>query len=472
MPRIRPMLSCLMLAMLLLPLQSPPAAVAQDAADRVQREWKGDLGEMLEQRRPIRVLVVYNRTNFFIEEGVVRGLEADMMRAWEEWLGKRHAKELVRLVFVPVTFADLVPALLDGRGDVIAAGLTVTAERSKEVAFAAPYRTGVTAVAVGGPRSRALKTADELSGRKVSVVEGTSYAEHLADLSGALKRKGLAPVKIVKADPVLATEDLLEMASKGMIEYTAADVFMAEAWTKAFPKLRLFPDAVIHADGRLAWGVRPDCPELKASLSEFAATVRQGTLLGNMFFKRYYVNEDFVANPTDSGEIGKLRPLAELFRKYGREYGFDWLKIAAMAYQESRFDMNRKSSAGAVGIMQIKPSTAAEMGVKDISTPDGNVHAGVAYLRYLCDRYFSDVDEDAKMDFALAAYNAGPARITQVRKKAREMGLDPDRWFGNAEWAAFALIGRETTAYVAHVQMYYAAYKASEDILLKRRDAM
>ena len=192
MPRIRPMLSCLMLAMLLLPLQSPPAAVAQDAADRVQREWKGDLGEMLEQRRPIRVLVVYNRTNFFIEEGVVRGLEADMMRAWEEWLGKRHAKELVRLVFVPVTFADLVPALLDGRGDVIAAGLTVTAERSKEVAFAAPYRTGVTAVAVGGPRSRALKTADELSGRKVSVVEGTSYAEHLADLSGALKRKGPA----------------------------------------------------------------------------------------------------------------------------------------------------------------------------------------------------------------------------------------------------------------------------------------
>lgn len=462
----------LMLLFLVLTLTLPPAAVAGDAVERVQRKWKGDLGKIIELHRPIRVLVVYNRTNFFIEEGVVRGLEADMMRAWEDWLGKRHKKEMVRLVFVPVTFAELVPALLDGRGDVIAAGLTVTGERSREVAFAAPYRTGVAEVVVGGPRSRAPESVDALSGRKVSVVEGTSYAEHLAALNGTLKGKGLAPVKVVGADPYLATEGLLEMAAKGMIEYTVADRFIADIWSKAFPGLRLFPDATLHADGKLAWGVRPDSPELRASLSEFAATVRQGTLLGNMFFKRYYVNEAFIANPTAPGEIGKLEPLAGLFRKYGGEYDFDWLKVGAMAYQESRFDMSRKSSAGAVGIMQIKPSTAADMGVKDISTPDGNIHAGVAYLRYLCDRYFSDVDEDAKMDFALAAYNAGPARIMQVRKKAREMGLDPDRWFGNAEWAAFALIGRETTAYVAHVQMYYAAYKASEHILLKRREAL
>jgi membrane-bound lytic murein transglycosylase MltF len=173
-------------------------------------------------------------------------------------------------------------------------------------------------------------------------------------------------------------------------------------------------------------------------------------------------------------EIGKLRPMASLFRKYAGMYGFDWLKIAAMAYQESRFDMARKSSAGAVGVMQIKPSTAAgpQVGIKDVSTLENNIHAGVKYLRFLVDNYFSDVAPAARMDFALAAYNAGPNRIAQVRGRAREMGLDPDLWFGNCEWAAFDLIGRETTAYVAHVQMYYAAYKGAEQILLKRRQAL
>jgi membrane-bound lytic murein transglycosylase MltF len=460
-------LACLLAAALLAPAQGAELS-------RVQQTWKGDLPKIIESHRPIRVLVVYNRTNFFMKEGVMRGLEADMMNAYEKHLTTVYPKELVRLVFVPVPVNELFPALLDGRGDIAAAALTVTEERSRQADFAAPYRTGVTEIAVGGPKSPALASAEDLSGRKVSVLAGSSYGEHLADLNARLKRQRRKPVRIVNADPYLATEDLLEMAARGMVSYTVADRFLADLWQRVFPNLRLYPDAAVHTDGKLAWAVRKDCPELRKSLSEFAATVRQGTLLGNMFFKRYYGNDDFVSDPTTPVEIGKLRPMAELFRKYAKMYDFDWLKIAAMAYQESRFDMNRKSSAGAVGIMQIKPSTAAgaQVGIKDVYTLENNIHAGVKYLRYLVDNYFSDVDSAARMDFALAAYNAGPNRIIQVRKRAVEMGLDPRRWFGNCEWAAFDLIGRETTGYVAHVQMYYAAYKGAEDILLKRREAM
>jgi membrane-bound lytic murein transglycosylase MltF len=460
-------LACLLAAALLAPAQGAELS-------RVQQTWKGDLPKIIESHRPIRVLVVYNRTNFFMKEGVMRGLEADMMNAYEKHLATVYPKELVRLVFVPVPVNELFPALLDGRGDIAAAALTVTEERSRQADFAAPYRTGVTEIVVGGPKSPALASAEALSGRKASVLAGSSYAEHLGDLNGRLKRQRRKPVRIVNADPYLATEDILEMTARGMTPYTVADHFLAALWQKVFPNLRLYPDAAVHTDGKLAWAVRKDCPELRKSLSEFAATVRQGTLLGNMFFKRYYENDDYVSDPTTPVEIGKLRPMADLFRKYAKMYDFDWLKIAAMAYQESRFDMNRRSSAGAVGIMQIKPSTAAgpHVGIKDVHTLDNNIHAGVKYLRYLVDNYFSDVDPAARMDFALAAYNAGPNRITQVRKRAVEMGLDPRRWFGNCEWAAFDLIGRETTGYVAHVQMYYAAYKGAEDILLKRREAM
>ncbi|EGB15531.1 Lytic transglycosylase catalytic [Pseudodesulfovibrio mercurii] len=442
--------------------------------DRVRQTWKGDLPQIIENHRPIRVLVVYNRTNFFMKEGAMRGLEADMMRAYEEHLAKTYKKELVRLVFVPVPMKELFPALLDGRGDIAAAALTVTEERSRVADFATPYRTGVNEIVVGGPRSAAVADADALSGRRLTVLAGSSYAEHLADLNAGLKKRKRAPARVTDADPYLATEDLLEMAARGMIPYTVADNFLADLWQKVYPKLRLYPDAAIHRDGRLAWAVRKNCPELRRSLSEFAATVRQGTLLGNMLFKRYYENDDFVTDPTTQVEIGKLRSMAKLFQKYAEMYDFDWLKIAALAYQESRFDMNRKSAAGAVGVMQIKPSTAAgpQVGIKDVYTLENNIHAGVKYLRFLVDNYFLDVAPSARMDFALAAYNAGPARIMQVRKRAAEMGLDPKRWFGNCEWAAFDMIGRETTGYVAHVQMYYAAYKGTEEILVKRREAM
>jgi membrane-bound lytic murein transglycosylase MltF len=460
------------LACLIVASSLAPARAAE--LSRVRQSWKGDLPEILRAHRPIRVLVVYNRTNFFMKEGVMRGLEADMMSAYEKHLAEVHKKELVRLVFVPVPVKELFPALLDGRGDIAAAALTVTEERSRQADFADPYRTGVTEIVVGGPKSPALASAEDMSGRKASVLAGSSYAEHLADLNARLKKQRKKPVRIQNADPYLATEDLLEMAARGMVPYTVADHFLADLWRKVFPKLQLYPDAAVHTDGKLAWAVRKDCPELRRSLSEFAATVRQGTLLGNMFFKRYYENNDFVTDPTTQVAIGKLQPMARLFRKYAEMYGFDWLKIAAMAYQESRFDMDRKSSAGAVGVMQIKPSTAAgpQVGIDDVTTLDGNIHAGVKYLRYLVDNFFSDVDPKARMNFALAAYNAGPNRIIQVRKRAEEMGLDPTRWFGNCEWAAFDLIGRETTGYVSHVQMYYAAYKGAENILLKRREAM
>lgn len=446
---------------------------APDSLERVSRPWKGDLSQILEKRRPLRVLVSYNRTNFFMVDGMMRGLEADLLNAYEKFLVKKHKREMVRMVFVAVPFDELFTALLDGRGDIAAAGLTITRDRAKEAAFAAPYRTGVEEILVGGFRSRIVDSVERLSGRRVHVMAGSSYEEHLKRFNKTLDKQGLDPIKIIQADPNLVTEDLLEMVAYGIIEYTFADSHIAHVWKEAVPGLRLFPDVTLHTGGKLAWAVRPSSPELKKSLSQFAATVQRGTLLGNMFFKRYYENDQYVSNPLATEDIGNLKPMADIFKKYAKMYDFDWLKIAALAYQESRFDMNRKSNQGAVGVMQIKPSTAGDprIDIKDVYTLENNIHAGVKYLRMLCDNYFQNVHPDARVDFALAAYNAGPARIMGLQKKAAQMGLDPKRWFGNVEWAAFNAIGRETPAYVAHVQMYYAAYKASAQVLLQREEA-
>jgi len=158
------------------------------------------------------------------------------------------------------------------------------------------------------------------------------------------------------------------------------------------------------------------------------------------------------------------------FRKYGEQYGFDWLLIAAQAYQESGLNPKARSPAGAVGVMQVRRATAKEMGIPNIADVEQNVHAGVKYMAHLRDRYFDDPEITAanQWDFALAGYNAGPARVQKWRKKARASGLDPNRWFANVELIALREIGRETVRYVRNINKYYVAYKLTSDILEKR----
>jgi membrane-bound lytic murein transglycosylase MltF len=138
--------------------------------------------------------------------------------------------------------------------------------------------------------------------------------------------------------------------------------------------------------------------------------------------------------------------------------------VAAQSYQESRLDQSLRSPAGAIGVMQLLPTTAADpnVDIPNIEVVENNVHAGVKYLRFIHDRYFADSPGMSRLDqglFSFAAYNAGPARVALLRGKAEKMGLDPDVWFRNVEIVASQDIGRETVQYVANIYKYYIAYQ-------------
>jgi membrane-bound lytic murein transglycosylase MltF len=154
----------------------------------------------------------------------------------------------------------------------------------------------------------------------------------------------------------------------------------------------------------------------------------------------------------------------------------DWLLVAALAYQESRIDQSIKSPAGAVGVMQLLPSTAAgdPINIPDIEKIESNIHAGVKYLRWLHDRYFKDekMDRLNKGLFTFASYNAGPARVAKLRLQALEMGLDPNVWFNNVEVVAAKKIGRETVQYVSNIYKYYIAYRLIVDKLQIKREVV
>jgi membrane-bound lytic murein transglycosylase MltF len=168
-------------------------------------------------------------------------------------------------------------------------------------------------------------------------------------------------------------------------------------------------------------------------------------------------------------QLGELR---ELFIRYADQYGFDWLAIAALSFQESRLDHTLKSAAGAVGLMQVMPETAEAppIEIPNIQEVEGNIHAGVKYMAFLRDNYFNDagISPAAKVDFSLAAYNAGPNRVNRLRRVAKRAGLNPNIWFGNVEQMARRSIGRETVEYVANVNKYYIAYKLGFGLLQER----
>jgi membrane-bound lytic murein transglycosylase MltF len=149
--------------------------------------------------------------------------------------------------------------------------------------------------------------------------------------------------------------------------------------------------------------------------------------------------------------------------------------IAAQGYQESQLDQSRRSQAGAIGIMQLLPATAADpkVGIADITEAEANVHAGVRYLNFLRTHYFDDpaIDRLNQTLLALAAYNAGPARTRGLREMAAAEGLDPNRWFNNVEVIAAREIGRETVQYVANIYKYYLTYRMAIEKLAARSEA-
>jgi membrane-bound lytic murein transglycosylase MltF len=453
--------------------QSKPTA-ASGMADITASPCTADLDGMV-QRRMIRVLVVNSKTFYFLDKGTQRGLTYDVFKAFEDDLNKKLKTKHIRVhvLFVPVARDELLPALVAGRGDIAAANLTITPERQQLVDFAAPVFTGVSEIVVTGPQSPEIKTVDDLAGKDVFVRTSSSYYESLVALNERLKAEGKPEVRLTAAPEVLEDEDLLEMLNAGLIGILVVDSHKAEFWKQIFSDIVLHPDVALRTGGEIAWAVRKGCPKLRAALDAFSATHKAGTAFGNDLFRRYLKRVKYVKNAASEAEIKKLQDLKTYFQSYGEQYKLDWILMAAQGYQESRLDQTVKSPVGAIAVMQVMPATGKELKVGDIRQPDPNVHAGVKYIRFMVDRYYKDepMDETTKMLFGFASYNAGPARIRQLRKEAEKRGLDPNLWFNHVELVAAEKIGRETVTYVSNIYKYYIAYTLVETHRLEEQRA-
>ncbi len=452
--------------------QAPPAAPPTSYM-ATAKPWTGDFDEMVKRRR-IRILTPYSRTHFFVDRGQPRGLVQDMAAKLEDTINLRLKTTRENRVFVlvrPTSRDELYKSLVEGRGDIIAAGITVTPERAKLVDFTIPGKTGVKEIVVTGPGAPAIKTIDDLSGQQVCVRDRSIQFESLTNANNALKTRGRPPIAIKALPSALEDEDILEMVSAGIVKTTVVDDYMAAFWTQILPNLTLHPEIAVREEGDLAWAVRKNSPKFLAVLNDFAKANREGTLFGNTILQKYLKNTKIVKSSTSSSELTKFQSLREIFRKYGETYDVDYVLMMAQGYQESRLDQKVKSHVGAVGVMQVMPATGKELKVGDITQIEANVHAGVKYIRFMIDQYFVNepMDQVNKMLFAFAAYNCGPARVRQLRVEAKKRGLNPNLWFNNVEHIASARIGRETVQYVSNIYKYYVGYQLALDEIEEKK---
>ncbi len=437
--------------------------------DHVTNRYPASLEKVLD-RRFLRVLTSHNSFDYFVHQGTRGGYQYEMVRAFTTFLNRKYGrgsgKLPIQFELMPVHDDELIPLLQAGAADMIAARMTVTPSRAERVAFTNAYYS-VDERLVTHDGTPSIMGLGDLSGKTVATRRSSSYHASLIALNEKLVADGRPPVEIALVDGALETERILELVAARRFPYTVADSMVAELAVEVAPSLRIVENVTLREQGELAWATRTGANDLLAEMNLFLERYEQGTLLGNLALQSYFAAQSKWSGRFDADASEPLSDYDEIFKRYAEAHGIDWRLVAAMAFQESRFDPNARNRSGAVGLLQIKPSTAREpfIGIPNVAgekNASQNVEAGVKYLSWIKQRYFDselEMRERDRLRMALAAYNAGPRTIARARRRASKLGYDPDRWFRNVELALLDMRKSEPVKYVSEINQRYLAYK-------------
>jgi membrane-bound lytic murein transglycosylase F len=432
----------------------------------------GDLAA-LHKRGSLRLLTRNNALSYFMYKGEDFGFDRDLVKMFAKGQGLRLE------IVVPPSRDLLIPWLLEGRGDMIAATMSVTPERLEEIKFSKPYLF-VKEFLIQNTAGPKLKNLEDLKGHSIHVRKSSSYYSTLQGL-----QKDYGPFEIVNVSENIETERLLAQIASKEIAFSVADSTIFEIEQRYHDNIEAaFPlpmrnhecrkdDDTCRYQQDIAFGVRPNNPTLMNKLNTFISKTYRG-LEYNMAIKRYFKNKKRIKLSKEKNTLitGEISPYDHAIKKYAKKYEFDWRLLAAQMYQESRFNPKAESWAGAQGLFQLMPRTARSLGIKRLHLPEQNIHAGVKYLRQLFNQTESSLQLRQRTRFALAAFNVGYGHLSDARRLAKRLKLDPDRWFRNVEKAMLLLEkpqyykkarygycrGTEPVKYVSEIQLRYEHY--------------
>jgi len=338
-------------------------------------------------------------------------------------LAKRFADELgVKLKVTPVrSYADIYAALTSGRAHLAAAALKVPLKAVPGVAFGPTYqRVREHLIYLRG--SLRPNSLAEIGNGDLEIAAGSSHAKELRAARDSMPE--LAWVENHSTDSQL----LLEGVSEGTIDYTIADSTEFLLAHDEHPDLRIAFD--FPGGESLAWAASTRDPEFLLELNwYFSRMTTDGELAG--IVGRYYDRSDETEMASD-GFMRHLQSRLPLYQQWFEEAAEqssqDWRLLAAIGYQESKWNPGASSAAGAKGMMQLTERTASEARVKNPSDARQSIFGGARYFQYVYGKIPSHIPEPDRTWFALAAYNIGYGHLEDARVLAQKAHRDPDSW--------------------------------------------
>lgn len=451
--------------------QEELAGNSKEFSPEVTEPVKRDLAE-IEERGTFRMITYYSSNTYFLNQGIEVGFEYELIREFT------RENDLALEVVIVGANENPFELLNSGAGDVIAANYTITPERRGLVDFTRPYNLVDQLLVFSTELSPIPKTIEELVERQIpiSVRRNSSYYTKLTEL----QEQGY-DLNIQILPNELDTEATLVEVAQGNILATVADDNMFDATNRYMDGL--FPGPTIAENDTIAWAVRSNAPDLENEMNKFLYKhfrftedrdrPRRSTFL-NILRQRYFQEGPQIAqyyNPEWQYQtMGIISPYDEVIKSVSDSLNVDWLMITAMIAQESEFNPNSKSWAGAVGLMQVIPRFV-EVEYEALYDPVINIKQGVSIFKDHMDHY-AYLDSTNQVAFALATYNAGMGHVADARRLAIDQNKNPNEWENVAD-ALLKLMQRryyqqarhgfargiETVQYVDEIMNRYRTYE-------------
>lgn len=446
--------------------------------------------DKIKERGKIVALTGFNAYSYFIYKGRPMGYEYELVKRYAEHEGLELEIKLVRSI------EEMFTMLNNGEGDIIAFNLTVTKERRGKVEFTEHHNITKQVLVQRRPenwRRMRLDQIDEalvrdvleLDGKSVHVRRHSAYEQRLQNI---MEETGIE-INIVSADDEVTTEDLIRMVAEGVIDLTVSDDNIAMLNQSYYSDLDI--STTISQSQRISWAVRKNAPKLLKSINSWIGQMRKSVdyyAIYNKYYKNRRAFKDRIASRFLITKGGNISEYDAQLKQYADEIGWDWRLLASLIYQESRFNPQAESWAGAAGLMQLMPSTAEMYGVDNRLDPSQSLEGGIQFIIWLNQYWKKYVpDNEERIKFILASYNIGPGHIMDAYKLAEIYGANPQIWFGNVE--EFLLRksqpeyyndeavkygyarGTETVNYVKEILYRYEHYKRFTEAELALNDS-
>ncbi|OEY72644.1 lytic transglycosylase [Salegentibacter salarius] len=433
--------------------------------------------EAIKEDGVLHAITIYNSTSYFLYKGMPMGFEYELLSRLAKNLG------LKLKITIAEDIDDLFDMLNNGKGDIIAYGLTITEPRKKLVSFTENHYVTHQALVQRMPSNwrslpgykidkQLISNTLELSNDTVWVRENSSYAERIKNLENEIG----AEIPVAHINGNVTTDEIIKMVVDGEIERTVADHNIASINKTYYPILNI--DTRVSFSQRIAWAVRQNSPDLLKAINKWINKEKKSDdyyVIYNKYFKNTRSNRSRIKSDFYSKNSNKISKYDDIIKENASELGWDWRFLSSQVYQESRFDPTAESWAGATGLIQLMPATAKEVGVSNNYNPEQNIRGGVKYLDRMRDNFEAVEDSIQKVKFTLAAFNCGAGHVYDAMRLAEKNGKNPNIWDENVEEYILKLKdrkyylddvvrhgfvrGREPYNYVRDIFLRYEHYK-------------